>query len=117
MATYFEKLRDPRWQKKRLEIMQRAGFACESCGDNESTLNVHHGYYERGLEPWEYKSNTLWCLCEGCHLNIQDMLRDLHYEIAHIHPDFFCEIMWTLQDIRERTESHENAFSSRATDA
>lgn len=44
--TYYEMLKDPRWQKKRLEIMERDEFACRDCGDKESTLNVHHTYYE-----------------------------------------------------------------------
>jgi len=57
--SYAEKLKDPRWQRKRLEVMKRADFACENCGDRESTLNVHHGYYEPGLDPWEYSDNAL----------------------------------------------------------
>ena len=28
MSDYVEKLKDPRWQRKRLEIMQRDGFRC-----------------------------------------------------------------------------------------
>lgn len=42
---YSEKLKDPRWQKKRLEILNRDEFACRFCGDNKSTLNVHHISY------------------------------------------------------------------------
>lgn len=67
MATYADKLRDPRWQKKRLEIMERDGFACRECGDKASTLNVHHGYYARGRSPWEYPDEHLKTLCEDCH--------------------------------------------------
>ena len=65
--TYSEKLKDPRWQKKRLEIMERDGFACQSCGDNESTLNVHHCRYVTGKNPWEYDNLSLTTLCEPCH--------------------------------------------------
>ncbi len=64
---YYEKLRDPRWQKRRLEIMQRDRFGCIDCGDSESTLNVHHCYYEKGLDPWEYDDDCLKTLCEHCH--------------------------------------------------
>jgi hypothetical protein len=67
MPTYAEKLRDPRWQKKRLEIMQRANFACEDCGTTTVTLNIHHAYYRRGYEPWEYPDDSYQCLCENCH--------------------------------------------------
>ena len=65
--SYAEKLRDPRWQRKRLEVMQSAGWACELCGDEKTTLNVHHRHYRRGAEPWDYKRRELQCLCEPCH--------------------------------------------------
>lgn len=44
-SSYSEKLKDPRWQKKRLEVMESNEFCCEMCGDNESTLHVHHKEY------------------------------------------------------------------------
>ena len=56
---------DPRWQRKRLEIMQRDGFACVSCGDSSSTLHVHHKRYQGEL--WESPSDDLQTLCETCH--------------------------------------------------
>lgn len=65
--TYSEKLRDPRWQRMRLEIMGRDSFRCRLCGDAESTLNVHHIYYERGAEPWDYPESALVTVCENCH--------------------------------------------------
>jgi hypothetical protein len=65
--TYAEKLRDPRWQKRRLEILNRDEFTCRSCGDSESTLHVHHRCYISGKEPWEYEDDYLVTLCEDCH--------------------------------------------------
>lgn len=67
MATYLEKLRDPRWQRKRLEVMQRARFACERCDAADSTLNVHHKLYRKNANPWDYADEELECLCEQCH--------------------------------------------------
>jgi hypothetical protein len=67
IKTYYEKLKDPRWQKKRLEVMQHNDFCCEVCGDSESTLNVHHKEYFKGQEPWDYYIEQLSCLCETCH--------------------------------------------------
>lgn len=61
------KYTDPRWQKKRLEVMQRDGFECLHCGNGKATLNVHHCYYVAGRDPWEYHSNSLQTLCEECH--------------------------------------------------
>lgn len=84
--SYWEKLQDPRWQKKRLAIMSRAEFACEACGNKESTLHVHHGYYERGLEPWEYDDDTLKCLCDRCHEVLGFVQSQIHKEIAKVDP-------------------------------
>lgn len=65
--SYSEKLLDPRWQKKRLEVLDSAQFQCEICGDTESTLHVHHKQYFKGREVWDYDRNQLACLCKGCH--------------------------------------------------
>lgn len=67
MSSYTEKLRDPRWQKKRLEALQAAGWACENCGGTTETLNVHHKRYFKGRMPWEYELEWLSVLCENCH--------------------------------------------------
>lgn len=63
--TYSEKLKDPRWQKKRLEILQRDEFKCRMCDDSKSTLHVHHLKYSG--DPWEIDSCFLITLCEYCH--------------------------------------------------
>lgn len=64
---YWQLLRDPRWQKKRLEVMDAAKFTCEHCGEDGSTLNVHHKLYRKGAMPWDYEAHELQCLCEDCH--------------------------------------------------
>jgi hypothetical protein len=64
---YWEKLKDPRWQRKRLEIMQRDDFTCTRCNTATETLNVHHVRYIKGREPWEYENDLLKTLCESCH--------------------------------------------------
>lgn len=67
MGSYSEKLRDPRWQKKRLEILQRHDFKCAECLDDKSPLHVHHLRYIRGADPWETPAGALVALCENCH--------------------------------------------------
>lgn len=67
MSAYWQKLRDPRWQRRRLEIMCQADFACEVCGATDQTLNVHHKIYRKGREPWAYEDYELACVCENCH--------------------------------------------------
>lgn len=70
--TYSDKLKDPRWQKKRLEIFNRDGFKCTTCGRGDKTLHVHHKFYESGLEPWQYDDSVLTTLCEECHFNVPE---------------------------------------------
>ena len=65
--TYYEKLKDPRWQKKRLEILNRDEFTCKICNDTKSTLHIHHKYYEYGNDPWDYPDNCFITLCADCH--------------------------------------------------
>jgi 5-methylcytosine-specific restriction endonuclease McrA len=65
MSKYSDKLKDPRWQKKRLEIMQRDNFTCCRCSDTKSSLNVHHLSYNG--EPWDQDSGKLITLCCHCH--------------------------------------------------
>ena len=65
--TYAEKLKDPRWQKKRLEIFERDGWKCRRCGAEDQTLAVHHVKYVKDAEPWDYQGEDLLTLCENCH--------------------------------------------------
>ncbi len=62
---YSDKLRDPRWQKKRLEIFNRDNFSCTNCGDSTKELHIHHEKYIG--EPWEAPNELLKTLCDKCH--------------------------------------------------
>lgn len=64
--TYKELLEDPRWQKKRLEILQRDGWACTECGDSTERLEIHHHFYD-GRAPWQYSGSEVTTLCRTCH--------------------------------------------------
>lgn len=74
--TYAEQLKSPKWQKKRLEIMERDGFKCKVCGYKSNTLNVHHLFYEKGKSVWDYDNKYLTTLCTQCHENIHLISRD-----------------------------------------
>lgn len=82
--AYGIKLRDPRWQKKRLQVLDRAQWRCEACGDTESTLHVHHKPYFKGRDPWEYDNDQLAVLCESCH------------EFTHETPDVLLDVISRL---------------------
>lgn len=87
--TYSEKFRSPKWQKKRLEILERDNFTCQICKSKESTLNVHHGYYEKDKNPWEYENETLYTLCEQCHKDHHRRLKRVNFILAHFTPSEF----------------------------
>ncbi len=70
MKTYKEKLLDPRWQKKRLKVLDRDEFRCQLCWNNKETLHIHHKYYERGKSPWQYPIKALITICKICHEKI-----------------------------------------------
>jgi hypothetical protein len=65
--TYAEKLQDPRWQKKRLEILQQGSWTCAGCFSTTNMLHVHHKVYLPDREPWDYPDDHLEVLCKDCH--------------------------------------------------
>jgi hypothetical protein len=67
MKTYSEKLRDPRWQRRRLEVMQRDNWQCRDCKCSHNNLQVHHVRYSK--EPWDIEADFLLTLCDSCHQN------------------------------------------------
>lgn len=71
-VSFSAQYKDPRWQKKRLEILERDNFTCRDCGDTESKLNVHHLYYSPDKKVWEYDNITYLTLCDDCHKSEHD---------------------------------------------
>jgi len=67
---YSNKLKDPRWQKKRLQILERDGFKCIKCNSDKNTLHVHHRWYEKNTDPWDYPDIIFQTLCEKCHFGV-----------------------------------------------
>lgn len=71
--SYAEQLKHPKWQRKRLEALNRSGFKCEACGEAEKMLHVHHKRYVRGKSAWDYELGDLSVLCEPCHAREHDV--------------------------------------------
>lgn len=72
MSKYSDLLKHPKWQKKRLEILNRDNFSCQRCFDDESMLIVHHLFYRKNKNPWEYPNFALVTLCQDCHESEHD---------------------------------------------
>jgi uncharacterized protein YdaU (DUF1376 family) len=76
-AVYGELLKDPRWQKKRLQILERDEFMCQKCHATSSTLHVHHKVYFLNKNPWDYPDDLLLTLCEACHEEEKKIIKEV----------------------------------------
>jgi hypothetical protein len=107
--TYAEKLKDPRWQKKRLEILSRDEFSCQKCYDTENTLHVHHKRYNNEYkDPWEYPNELLVTLCESCHAEESAAMKEaLKYLCDVFQERFFSdEILMIIKGLEQYSMPH-----------
>jgi hypothetical protein len=81
--TYSEKLRDPRWQSVRVDILNRDNHTCQWCGSVDDVLHIHHLYYEKDKEPWEADYRYLITICEYCHEEHHIKLKDYISELVN----------------------------------
>lgn len=87
-VSYKQKLLDPRWQKKRLEVLNRKSWSCQICGESKKPLHVHHLCYSDTYNPWDVEDSALQSLCEDCHkikhlTNLSDFEKKLISVITH----------------------------------
>lgn len=48
--------------------MQRDGFRCKKCGEDDKQLHVHHILYDDDFKnPWDYPDHLLITICCNCH--------------------------------------------------
>lgn len=84
--SYGEQLKDPRWQRKRLEALQNDNFACKICGDTKSQLHVHHGAYLSGRKVWDYDPWMLHTLCAKHHEEAEEYIYSMNEKIGSMKP-------------------------------
>ena len=118
MTSYYEKLKDVRWQKKRLEVLNERQWTCQHCGIGGGELHgkqlqVHHGYYEKNLDPWEYDNTTLWVLCNECHENIEVLLLEIRRKLGAVRPEKILDVYEALQKIDEPRHEHTERWALR----
>lgn len=82
--NYKDQIKHPKWQKRRLEIMEKDSFTCQICGDTTTTLNVHHLTYHKDRDIWDYEDWELITLCECCHENEHSRMHDIQERIEYI---------------------------------
>jgi hypothetical protein len=81
--NYFQELKNPIWQKKRLSILERDNWTCQGCYNKEQTLHVHHITYEKGKKPWDYEDGNFITLCEDCHKRVHEVVKLNAVEFYH----------------------------------
>lgn len=87
-TSYQEQLADGRWLRKKNQILERDNYTCTQCGAT-SHLNVHHTYYEKGKNAWEYPNGSLITLCEACHAKEHKKCKPYFGEVyVYDHSDF-----------------------------
>lgn len=92
-VPYREKLLDPRWQKKRLEVLERCHWSCRHCNSKDKTLHVHHAYYLPNRDPWDYPDKDLSALCEDCHKTQTQFNAVLLETVGPLHPSLFQSVL------------------------
>lgn len=81
--TYAEKLLDPKWQRKRLEVLNRDSWMCQYCFDSTNTLHVHHLRYESYYEnPWDYPLEYLVTACNKCHKEEPPAIKEIEKDVV-----------------------------------
>ena len=73
-SRHLQRLTDPRWIAKRLEILAVRGNDCEGCDAKGEVVHVHHGFYEGDRYPWNYPDDSLHVLCPTCHGKAQALM-------------------------------------------
>lgn len=100
---YWQRLLDPRWQQKRLEILRRDNFTCHLCFEPDKTLHVHHFLYRKNAEPWEYPDHELVTLCEECHEEEEERRTELLSLLSRAEPESpIASLTDAVRDILER---------------
>lgn len=123
-------LKDPRWQKKRLEIMQRDNFTCQHCGNTDKSLQVHHLWYSPLKKPWEYDNSAFITLCEHCHENETECNSSLYSTFSDLKTIFgqqglskqlldaiFCRIALFLIDQYDKNDACNDSIKELLYDA
>src|SRR5688500_18518793 len=121
LSAYAKKLLDPRWQRKRLEVLEGSAWTCSWCGSKHKTLHVHHGYYRRDADPWDYDDEYFHALCHCCHEKAEFERSELYRVIGMIPPSkvsrlFEQTVIYAGECLPGKVEEWANAPSDPETE-
>jgi hypothetical protein len=113
--SYSEQLKRPEWQKKRLEVLNAAGWKCQQCTDAQSMLHVHHKRYVKGRMAWDYVLGDFEALCEACHSEAHETKELIEEILAGIPTSMWMDVASLLVGWADGIVNEE--LSTRAYDA
>lgn len=118
-SSWSDQYKSPKWQKKRLEILNRDDFTCQNCGDTESTLHVHHKVYTPNTSVWDYADNYLITYCDGCHEMAHDVIDRLKFAVDDIKlyssievQDYTLRVIYNMQ-FMDPAQAGETYYASK----
>jgi hypothetical protein len=94
-VSYRKLLRDPRWQKKRLKILERDDWTCQRCGSTDRELQVHHLVYAGA--PWDVPDDALVTLCVRCHTALKPQTPPVPTTAEGWEP-YFAALRWAQEE-------------------
>jgi len=94
--SYVDQYNDHRWQKKRLEIIERENYICQYCHSQGNELRVHHTYYDKNKKVWEYDNDTLLCLCQRCHSDLHEFLENINRLVSFCRPQNYEPVIFLI---------------------
>jgi len=101
--NYTDKLKNPKWQKKRLEILNLHGFKCEKCGCEDKELHVHHRFYLKGREVWQYDNDVFQVLCCDCH----EKEHSKEKEVNEVIPEKYKNLIDRIEHLNSRNSKNQ----------
>ncbi len=113
---FWQKYKDGRWQKLASELKHEQAYTCQWCAvksEDGEQLHVHHGYYTKDQDPWEYPQESLWVLCDPCHKEAEIVRKEVRAQIAELHPVYQSALSDLLSGLAEYQKKHLGQEPSR----
>lgn len=74
-ASYDEQISSPHWLAFSKKMLAKFD-ACQCCHRSDIRRQVHHLFYDWERKLWEYDEKEVVVLCELCHRELHDGLKD-----------------------------------------
>jgi len=98
MADFADKFEDPRWKRKRDDLLSRRNYECEDCGELHRDAQVHICYYTKGRKLWEYPDRAYKCYCPRHRIMRQRVEDDLKEILADFSIDELDSLHLALKE-------------------